>query len=124
MEFKPIETQEAFDAAIKERLERERAKFADYDELKSGAAAKEGELAKARARCARSVRLDAREQISGAWARDLVGWTCGLFRLAPPRTSRPRLIRAFERRARKEPPHFRNGSCRIPDLNRLSSIKA
>lgn len=52
MEFKPIETQEAFDAAIKERLERERAKFADYDELKSGAAAKDGELAKARARCA------------------------------------------------------------------------
>lgn len=61
MEFKPIETQEAFDAAIKERLERERAKFADYDELKSGAAAKDGELAKARAKIAK-LEADAKER--------------------------------------------------------------
>lgn len=39
MEFKPIETQEAFDAAIKERIERAREqeakKYADYDDLKA-----------------------------------------------------------------------------------------
>ena len=34
-EFKPITTQEEFDAAIKERLSREQAKFSDYDQLKS-----------------------------------------------------------------------------------------
>nr|DAX88247.1 MAG TPA: major capsid protein [Caudoviricetes sp.] len=34
-EFKPITTQEEFDAAIKERLSREKAKYADYDQLKS-----------------------------------------------------------------------------------------
>lgn len=38
MSFTPIETQEKFDEAIKERLARERAKFADYDELKAKAA--------------------------------------------------------------------------------------
>lgn len=32
--FQEIKTQEEFDEAIKERLERERAKFADYGELK------------------------------------------------------------------------------------------
>ena len=41
-EFTPIETQEAFDAAIKARIERARAKeaerFADYDDLKAKAA--------------------------------------------------------------------------------------
>lgn len=41
-DFRPIETQEAFDAAIKERIERARAKeaerFADYDDLKAKAA--------------------------------------------------------------------------------------
>lgn len=37
MSFTPIETQEAFDAAIKDRIARERAKFADYDELKAKA---------------------------------------------------------------------------------------
>lgn len=34
-DFKPIETQEALDAIISKRIERERAKFADYDELKA-----------------------------------------------------------------------------------------
>lgn len=34
-EFKPIETQEALDAIIRERIERERKKFADYDDLKA-----------------------------------------------------------------------------------------
>ena len=34
-EFKPITTQEDFDAAIKERLSREKAKYSDYDQLKS-----------------------------------------------------------------------------------------
>jgi len=34
-EFKPITTQEEFDAAIKERLSREKAKYSDYDQLKS-----------------------------------------------------------------------------------------
>lgn len=34
-EFKPITTQEEFDAAIKECLSREKAKYSDYDQLKS-----------------------------------------------------------------------------------------
>ena len=38
MEFEPIETQEAFDAAIKERIERakkeEAKKYSDYDDMK------------------------------------------------------------------------------------------
>ena len=33
--FNPITTQEEFDAAIKTRLERERNKYADYDDLKT-----------------------------------------------------------------------------------------
>lgn len=34
MSFEIIDTQEKFDAAISERLKRERSKFADYDEIK------------------------------------------------------------------------------------------
>lgn len=34
-EFKPITTQEEFDAAIKARLSREKEKYSDYDQLKS-----------------------------------------------------------------------------------------
>ncbi|WP_369118177.1 capsid assembly scaffolding protein Gp46 family protein [Enterococcus thailandicus] len=34
-DFKPIETQEALDKIIKDRLAREREKYADYDKLKS-----------------------------------------------------------------------------------------
>lgn len=52
-EFKPIETQEAFDEAIKERIERAknsvRSEFSDYESLKVKAAeydAKKGEFAK------------------------------------------------------------------------------
>lgn len=35
MSFKPIETQEALDLIIKDRLAREREKYADYDDLKA-----------------------------------------------------------------------------------------
>ena len=42
-EFKPINTQEEFDAAIKERLSREKAKYSDYDQLKSRVAELEEE---------------------------------------------------------------------------------
>lgn len=35
MPFNPINTQEEFDAAIKDRLERERGKYADYEDLKA-----------------------------------------------------------------------------------------
>lgn len=49
MEFTPITTQEAFDAAIKDRLAREREtvtkKFADYDDLKGKAANYEQQIA-------------------------------------------------------------------------------
>lgn len=38
MSFTPIETQEKFDEMVRERLARERAKYADYDELKAKAA--------------------------------------------------------------------------------------
>lgn len=34
-EFTPIETQEAFDAAVEAELEKERSKFADYEEIKT-----------------------------------------------------------------------------------------
>lgn len=34
-EFKPITTQEEFDAAIKARLSREKEKYVDYDQIKS-----------------------------------------------------------------------------------------
>lgn len=37
-EFRPITSQEEFEKALGKRLERERAKFADYDDLKARAA--------------------------------------------------------------------------------------
>lgn len=40
-DFKAISTQEEFDAAIKERIERERNKYADYEALKEKAQAAE-----------------------------------------------------------------------------------
>ena len=49
MAFEPINTQEEFDAAIKARLERERAKFSDYDELKEQAEAARKRVEKRRA---------------------------------------------------------------------------
>ena len=42
-EFKPITTQEEFDAAIKGRLSREKEKYGDYDQLKSRVAELEKE---------------------------------------------------------------------------------
>ena len=42
-EFKPITTQEEFDAAIKGRLSREKEKYVDYDQLKSRVAELEEE---------------------------------------------------------------------------------
>lgn len=42
-EFKPITTQEEFDAAIKGRLSREKEKYGDYDKLKSRVAELEEE---------------------------------------------------------------------------------
>ena len=47
-EFKVINTQEEFDAAIKDRLEREREKYSDYDSLKSKASSYEAEISKLR----------------------------------------------------------------------------
>ena len=35
MPFNPINTQEEFDAAIRDRIERERGKYADYEDLKT-----------------------------------------------------------------------------------------
>ena len=58
-EFKPITSQEEFERALGKRLERERSKFADYDDLKAKAAqvdaaeeAKKTELEKAQERIA------------------------------------------------------------------------
>ena len=42
-DFKPITTQEEFDAAIKARLSREKEKYGDYDQLKSRVAELEEE---------------------------------------------------------------------------------
>lgn len=41
-DFTPITTQEEFDAALAKRIERERAKFADYDQLKEAASTHQG----------------------------------------------------------------------------------
>ena len=46
MAFKVIETQEAFDAAIKERIDRVEAKYKDFDQYKAAAE----ELAKLKAK--------------------------------------------------------------------------
>lgn len=42
MSFQEIKTQEEFDAAIKDRLERERAKYSDYEALKKRASEADG----------------------------------------------------------------------------------
>ena len=47
-EFKPINTQEDFDAAIRDRLERERGKYADYESLKAQVTTLTGERDTAR----------------------------------------------------------------------------
>ena len=59
-EFKPITTQEEFDAAISDRLKREREKYADYDNLKSN----NSEQAKKIGDLEKSLN-DANEKISG-----------------------------------------------------------
>lgn len=41
-DFTPITTQEQFDAAIKDRIDRERAKYADYDAIKQKAGEADG----------------------------------------------------------------------------------
>ena len=44
MPFNPINTQEEFDTAIRERLQREREKYADYEELKGQVTALQGQV--------------------------------------------------------------------------------
>lgn len=70
-EFEPITSQEAFDKALSKRLERERAKFSDYDDLKakasqldalSEASQTETEKAAKRASKAETERDDARAE--------------------------------------------------------------
>jgi len=70
-EFEPITSQEALDKALSKRLERERAKFSDYDELRakatqldalSEASQTEAEKATTRADKAESERDDARAE--------------------------------------------------------------
>lgn len=70
-EFEPITSQEALDKALGKRLERERAKFSDYDELKakagqldalSEASQTETEKANTRATKAETERDDARAE--------------------------------------------------------------
>lgn len=83
--FKPITSQEDFDKALAKRLERERAKFADYDDVKAKAAefdkaaeASKSELQKAieRAEAAekRAAEFEAKEQRQ-QWAADIVKGT-------------------------------------------------
>lgn len=81
-EFTPITSQEEFDRALSKRLERERSKFADYDEIKTKAAefdkvaeASKTELQKAleRAEAAekRAQAFEAKEQRQ-QWATEIV----------------------------------------------------
>lgn len=44
MPFNPINTQEEFDTAIRERLQREREKYADYEELKGQVTSLQGQV--------------------------------------------------------------------------------
>ena len=44
-DFTPINTQEEFDAMIKDRLARERAKFADYEDIRTQLADAQGKIA-------------------------------------------------------------------------------
>ena len=53
--FNPINTQEEFDNAIRDRLQRERAKFADYSELKSANEKLTADLADAKAQSAQEI---------------------------------------------------------------------
>lgn len=80
--FKPITSQDEFDRALAKRLERERSKFADYDELKTKAAefdkvaeSQKTELQKAieRAEAAekRAAEFEHRQQVQG-WAAEIV----------------------------------------------------
>lgn len=59
-DFKPIETQEAFDAAVRARLARERekaeARFADYDDLRARAERAEAEGSEAASKLEKASR--------------------------------------------------------------------
>lgn len=59
-EFTPINTQEEFDAAVRARLERERGKFADYDDLKKKVGDYEGQLSDY------AKQLNEAQQVAGA----------------------------------------------------------
>lgn len=80
-EFKPVVSQEEFDRMVAKRIERERAKFADYDDIKSKAAefdkvtdAQKTELQKAveRAEAAerKAATYEAKEQ-RAQWAKEI-----------------------------------------------------
>ena len=66
-EFKPITTQEEFDAAIKGRLSREKEKYGDYDQLKSRIAELEEENVglKSTIEDANQSKADAERQLEG-----------------------------------------------------------
>jgi hypothetical protein len=59
MEFKPINTQEELDAVIRSRLERERSKFADYDQIKTSNAELQNALEQARSEAAAAAKTAA-----------------------------------------------------------------
>lgn len=66
-EFKPITTQEEFDAAIKARLSREKEKYGDYDQLKSRVEElkKENVGLKSRIEASNESKADADRQLEG-----------------------------------------------------------
>lgn len=79
--FDPITSQEDFEARLKDRLDRERSKFADYDDLQAKAekfdeieAANKSELEKAEERAAnaeaRAAELEAARQVA-AWKDEI-----------------------------------------------------
>ena len=59
MEFKPINTQEELDAVIRARLERERSKFADYDQIKASNADLQKALEQAKSEAASAAQTAA-----------------------------------------------------------------
>lgn len=62
--FKPITSQDEFERILGKRLQRERAKFADYDDLKSKVADQEATIADLREKLGESTLKDLRKSIA------------------------------------------------------------
>lgn len=69
--YTPPATQEDFNKIVEARLQRERAKFADYDDLKTKASEYDKERERAEAAERKAAAYEAKEQVA-AWASEIV----------------------------------------------------